>query len=146
VVPDVVLVVVENADVVPGLEDGLLTFEKLVVPDDPVPDVTPSDEDSDGVGAGGVEVGAGGVEVGAGGVEVGAGGVEVGAGGVEVGAGVCDDPVFTLLGFDDVGLELSAKESGNAYCGKIKIAESKSGIKNLAFILSHLRWGVNKKL
>ncbi len=112
-VTDVVLV--EDAAVVPGLEDGLLTFEELVVTADPVPDVTPIDEDGSGAGAGVAGV---------------------------AGAGA----VFTLLVFDDVLLELSAKESGNAYCGKIKIAESKSGIKNFVFILPHLRWGVNKKL
>jgi hypothetical protein len=120
-VTDVVLV--EDAAVVPGLEDGLLTFEELVVTADPVPDVTPIDEDGSGAGAGVAGVAGAGVA------------------GV-AGAGA----VFTLLVFDDVLLELSAKESGNAYCGKIKIAESKSGIKNFVFILPHLRWGVNKKL
>jgi hypothetical protein len=41
--------------------------------------------------------------------------------------------------FDDVLLELSAKESEKAYCGKIKIAESKRGIKNFVFISSSHR-------
>jgi hypothetical protein len=42
--------------------------------------------------------------------------------------------VFTPFVSDDVLLELSAKESEKAYCGKIKIAESKRGIKNFVFI------------
>lgn len=47
--------------------------------------------------------------------------------------------VFTLFVLDDVLLELSAKESGKAYCGKIKIAESRSGIKNFVFMPPYLR-------
>jgi hypothetical protein len=60
---------------------------------------------------------------------------------------VGDDLVaFTPFVADDVLLELSAKEAEKAYCGKIKIAESKMGIKNFVFTPSHHPCGVNKKL
>ena len=52
----------------------------------------------------------------------------------------------TLFVFVEVLFESSAKESGKAYCGKIKIAESKSGIKNFVFILSQFHIWINKKL
>ena len=51
--------------------------------------------------------------------------------------------VFVLF---DVLLELSAKESEKAYCGKISIAESKMGIMNCIFKLSHHHDSVNKQL
>ena len=43
-------------------------------------------------------------------------------------------------------LELSAYETERAYCGKIKIAESKRGIKDFVFMLTHHRSLLNKEL
>ena len=111
--------------VVPLLGDVLSTLEELTgVDDEPVLDTPPLE----GVGAG-----------------AGVAGEEVVGSGVGAGAGVAGI-VFEVLVFVDVLFEVSAKESGKAYCGKIKIAESKSGIKNFVFILPQLRHQVNKKL
>ncbi|MGI0047751.1 MAG: hypothetical protein ACREBB_11290, partial [Nitrosotalea sp.] len=87
-----------------------------------------------GVGIAGAGVGIAGAGVGIAGAGVGIAGAGVGIAGAGVGI------MFALFVFEDALSELSAKESGKAYCGKIKITESKSGIKNFVFILPYLRF------
>jgi hypothetical protein len=64
---------------------------------------------------------------------------------LDIGFGIMPD-VEVEVELDVVLLELSAYETEKAYCGKIKIAESKSGTRNFAFMLPHNSDLLNKEL